>query len=379
MEFQRISTLALDVKYGSDDIFDQNSKLRLPTTVQNRSEKFSNDIDLMGHTFEFLHTPPNQDLERNSGFVASTGSIKTIESKGRGKVDDLTNIRSSPNHPDLEDIMYDQDVILGPNDESILTWLTEVYTTSRGFEIGTFDPSLLAIILKKQSINWNGLALGYISDVVFLTHSFIMDLLQLICSDRRVQIGLRSMLMDGLISIYKQAFEHVQFILKVERTGTPRTLNHYFNDNLETRYVGYAVRAYYIYMLCRRQQRMRDNAAQKSLDGCKHGTVVRLHDIIQNHPMSNVQHIVQDLHDILESYYKVARKRFVDTVCMQGTDHYLITGPKSPLKLFSPAFVIEMSPEQLEEVAGEDVALKRKRKQLRKEILNLEAGKKILC
>jgi len=118
--------------------------------------------------------------------------------------------------------------------------------------------------------------------------------------------------------------------------------------------------------------------ANKSIDGCKHGTVVRLDDIVQNHPMSNTEHIVQDLHDILESYYKVAWKRFVDIVCMQGTDHYLITGPSSPLKLFSPALVIDMSIEHLEEVAGEDVALKRKRKQLQKEILNLEAGKKIL-
>jgi len=238
MHFQRITTLALDVKYGSDDIFDQDSKLRLPTAVQNRSETFSNDIELKGHTFQFHHKPPNP----TPGSIDWT-DIKTVDFKGRGKVDNLINIRKMPNHPYLEDVMYDQDAIPGPNDESILVWLTEVYTTSRGFEMGTFDPSLLAIIMKKQSINWNGLALGYISDVVFLTHSFTMDLLQLICSDQRVQIGLRSMLMDGLIDRYKQAFEHVQFVLKVERTGTPRTLNHYFNDNLETRYVDHAVRA----------------------------------------------------------------------------------------------------------------------------------------
>ena len=108
------------------------------------------------------------------------------------------------------------------------------------------------------------------------------------------------------------------------------------------------------------------------------GTVVRLDDIVQNHPMSNTEYIVQDLHDILESYYKVARKRFVATICMQGTDQYLVTGPDSTLKLFLPAFVINMSTEQLEEIAGEDIALKRKRKQLQKEIMNLEAGRKIL-
>lgn len=99
---------------------------------------------------------------------------------------------------------------------------------------------------------------------------------------------------------------------------------------------------------------------------------------MQNHPMSNTEYIVQNFYNILESYYKVVRKRFVNIVCMQGTNHHFITGPNSPLKLFSPAFVINISTKQLEEVAGKNIALKRKRKQLQKEMLNLEAGRKIL-
>lgn len=50
-----------------------------------------------------------------------------------------------------------------------------------------------------------------------------------------------------------------------------------------------------------------------SIDDCKHGTVVRLDAIMQNHSMSNVDHVSQDLHDILQSYYNVARKRFATT------------------------------------------------------------------
>lgn len=123
---------------------------------------------------------------------------------------------------------------------------------------------------------------------------------------------------------------------------------------------------------------MRKTMSTKSFDNCKHGTVVPLDAIMENHPMSNMQHIVQDLHDILQSYYKVARKRFVDTICMQAVDHHLISGQGTPIKLFSPAFVAAMSPEQLDEVAGEDPRQRRKRKQLQKEVQDLEAGKKIL-
>lgn len=116
----------------------------------------------------------------------------------------------------------------------------------------------------------------------------------------------------------------------------------------------------------------------RSFDDCTHGTVVKLDDVVQYHPMSNTEHVVQDIHDILFSYYKVARKRFVDNVCMHAVDHFLINGPETPLTLFSPAFVSGLDVDQLESIAGEDLWTKRKRQQVKKEIQNLEAGRKVL-
>ena len=116
----------------------------------------------------------------------------------------------------------------------------------------------------------------------------------------------------------------------------------------------------------------------KAVSDCKHGVVVRLDDIMQNYPVSNADHAIQDLHDILHSYCKVALKRFTDSLRMQAADHFLITGSKTPLTLFSPALVAGMTPGQLEEVAGEDTTIKRGRVQLEKEQKDLEDGKKIL-
>jgi hypothetical protein len=87
---------------------------------------------------------------------------------------------------------------------------------------------------------------------------------------------------------------------------------------------------------------------------------------------------VQEIHDVLKSYYKVARKRFVDSVVMQAADYHLVTGPLSPLKVFTPQFVNGLTDEQLEEIAGEDPGGRRKRAALNKEIADLEAGKKVL-
>lgn len=109
-----------------------------------------------------------------------------------------------------------------------------------------------------------------------------------------------------------------------------------------------------------------------------YGEMVPLDALLQTSTASNSDHIIGDLHDILKSYYKVARKRFVDVVCMQAVDHYLITGPEAPILLFSPAFVGGLAKDQLERIAGEDVSTRRKREELKREIENLTKGKEIL-
>lgn len=94
--------------------------------------------------------------------------------------------------------------------------------------------------------------------------------------------------------------------------------------------------------------------------------------------VSNAEHTVQDIHDILEAYYKIARERFVDVVCMQGADYYLVSGPDASVRFFSPAFVTELKPEALEMIAGESVSARKRRTGLICKIGNLESGRKIL-
>ena len=60
---------------------------------------------------------------------------------------------------------------------------------------------------------------------------------------------------------------------------------------------------------------------------------------------------------------------------MQAADYYLITGSETPLALFSLAFVARMTPGQLEEVAGEDLSIQRRRLQLEKEQRDLRMAR----
>ena len=108
------------------------------------------------------------------------------------------------------------------------------------------------------------------------------------------------------------------------------------------------------------------------------GRVVRVDVTLPTTTASNLEHTICDLHDILKSYYRVARQRFVDTVCMQAANHYLVTGPDAPIKVFSPKLVNQLTVEQLEAIAGEEASTRRKRAHLKRDIENLEKAKKVL-
>ena len=143
-------------------------------------------------------------------------------------------VRHEGPEPDLDDILHhDSCTVPEPEPTGILPWLEGVYKGSRGFELGTFDASLLPTIWKEQSANWDDLALGYVSDIVSLVHKFIFALISAICEDSRVKSRLISVLMDGLVDRYTKSIDHAKFIISVEKEGTPVTLNHYFADNLE--------------------------------------------------------------------------------------------------------------------------------------------------
>lgn len=101
--------------------------------------------------------------------------------------------------------------------------------------MGTFNPSLLATCMKKQCSKWSDISLGFVSDIIVMVQTFIDSALMSICSDRGVHDALISKLTDELIRRYQKAITNTRFLLEVENSNMPVTLNHYFNDNLQKR------------------------------------------------------------------------------------------------------------------------------------------------
>ncbi|CAG8983703.1 hypothetical protein HYALB_00006272 [Hymenoscyphus albidus] len=368
--FQELTSLATNCRYSMDAIFDQKPALKLATYIVTRSSRFSKAMETHGHTYEFqdavtcIKELTESKTSKSDTPTEGTKNENTKKEKTKRSLGHKT--REENFGPDIQGIIRENSRVLRPIKKGIIQWLATLHEESRGFELGTFDPFLLSVTMKRQSQKWDAIALGYVEDAVSRVHNLVTELVQHLCPDKRIRNGLQTALMGHLLVRYKITIAQVEFILQVERLDKPSTQDHYFNEKLEKR----------------RHDRIYEAAKKKSryhVPGDPNTPAVSVEDLKFTNSMSNTEHTVLDLHDILASYYKVARKRFVDTVCMQAVEYHLISGPTTPLKLFSPAFVGTLSDEQLEEIAGEDTQQKRKRKQLQKEIEDLEMGRKILA
>lgn len=237
--FQNIVGKALAAKY-SDECFAEHPELKIATLVVQRDEVFSKEFATHGHTYRFKDFWDDEEKEADAVSCSTqdsddTGLTNHIENACNGADEKQKSIftRHFEDVGDVVDILHPKKAIVQPKARGILDWITELYEDSRGFELGQFDPSLLATLLKAQTRNWQGLALGYTSDVVALTHTFIQTLLEYICPGPSTHQNLKSMIMDHLMDRYQKSLNEVEFILVVERFGTPATQNHYFNENLQ--------------------------------------------------------------------------------------------------------------------------------------------------
>ncbi|KAJ5116023.1 hypothetical protein N7456_000371 [Penicillium angulare] len=347
-EFRKLTQDSLRTNYGTSDTFKEHA-LRLATIAASRNSKFSEDMAIRGHKYLFQVDQKNDD-ESASDKENNGSSVNKVSS------------RKDKGHSDVEEILHDPIDVERPVSGGIHKWIQTIHEESRGFEIGTFNYSLLSTLMKEQSSKWPAITQGYISDMISMVHRFIQRALDVVCKDKNIAMGIMANLMDDLMYRYQESIVHVDFLLRIERDGTPMTLNHYLNDNLQK---------------CR-QKRVTSTLSPMIVSSLPNVKVVRLSDIMQQNHMSNEKHAANDIHDILQSYYKVARKRFVDAVCMQAADYHLVTGPMAPMNLLSVSWVNSLSNEKLAEIAGEDPKTQRKRRQLLKEVNDLEAGRKVL-
>lgn len=238
-KFQRITENALHTNYGSQDAFDEEADLRLATKVANRNVQFSDEFSSRGHVYCFKSHGHDDDSENQSNITAtsppsSVGACVGMDFDGvEEELENCVPSRKLNSCSDIEDILHDPVQIPNSLEQGILPWIEKLYRESRGFELGTFNSAILSSVLKKQSARWPFLAEGYICDIISMVHIFTSKALKIFCGDQRLGQNILSFLMEDLIEKYQQALSMTDFLLRIEREGTPMTQNHYLNSNLQ--------------------------------------------------------------------------------------------------------------------------------------------------
>jgi hypothetical protein len=347
-----------------DQIFN-DLEMRLITRVIKLNEVFSEVFSQNGHTRHFEGAKKkNEDNHRKPGSRLLEVGFD-IPSCGVGDLDDI--------------IRPERFQCPEPSDDSIMEHIDDIYQRSRGPELGTVSAtnylkndylctdglqvggSLLGTIFKEQSRRWEDLVMSHVSDAIALVHHFIIALLDHTCPDKQVMAQLWDhVLLEKIQESYKRSMRHASFLLEVEREGKPTTYNQNFASELQKR----------------QAKRLQESLSALSVQSSTtEGPIIRLSSIgTLDMSRSNPQQVREYLHDILESYYKVSVKRFVDTICQQVIDHFLLNGKDSPLHIFNTDLIFDLSPDTLEMVAGEDEATKQERERLRIEMERLEAA-----
>jgi hypothetical protein len=358
--FQEITTYALEAQYGRHQFLKDDKDLRLATLIVDFNAAFSEDLEKRGHAVNFSETKsspskgPRKLKPVRSRKLKLKGSLETFfTDKKPAEGQDATTI-DHLEYPELINVLPTVSTAPPSPSDDIMKWIEHEYKSSRGFELGTFNPAILPTLFQELSTKWEDLAGMYVSKVIASIHRFCNVVLARLCTEERVMTALWSLLMDGLLQRYRRTVEHVRFVLRTERSGNLLTTNHYFSENLD--------------------KFRSERGAEQDYDSYSFGPG----NAAQKTHVGNMEHTVRDIHDILRSYYKVARKRFTDNICMQGTDYHLITGPDTPLRVLSSGFVVDLSAEQLEAVAGEDTMSIRRRKAIEREIESLSEGRLIL-
>ncbi|KAI8165217.1 dynamin family protein [Colletotrichum sp. SAR 10_70] len=369
--FGSLKNLALSAYYTGDPVFDKNIELKLVTRVREMNTAFSKMFFDNGHMREF----------EDPGRKSSTATKKTekpdktdveectaVENPTRDSLYQLTFSVPSDKMNEMEGILTEPCVCDVPESSTIMDHLEKLYLTTRGYELGTIGGQVLPTAFKEQSQKWEPATLAHVSNVILVVHHFIRGLLEEACTDASVREALWSSILDDLVKRYQSAMDHAKFLIHVERYGISMTYNPVFDRTLneaKTARLASNLESHKVTI------RPDNYSEQKDYVAWQHLT----------NPATKASGLLdarQAVHDVLKSYYNVATARFVDMVCTQAVDHFLICGEESPLSILSPSRIYEMSSEQLDIIAGEDSVTKSARETLLGDIKALEEGRKVL-
>ncbi|KAL4928186.1 dynamin family protein [Aspergillus undulatus] len=310
---------ALGGNYDPTLSSDNSLKLRMHT--QALGEEFAKTIARHGHAKLFYTPDGNLDPE----YSRATSDYE--DDDGGSAVSENTD---------------------GDNEEDICSWIRRVYRDSRGTELpGTVNPRVIENLFRQQSSPWRQIALDYITKAAGAVKAFNHDILMDIIGDDEVREKLTFRLMRVQEATERTVAEEFSKLLHDERGGILQTVNHYYADTLT------AIR----------DERVRAKLRGLGLQDNGKYYEVNFNELMRGVHPSNEDQAVNDIHDVLKAYYKVALKRFADNVVIQIVERYIL-GQDGPVRALCSDMVNDMDEGELLELAGESFVTSSKRQDL---------------
>lgn len=372
-EYQTGNTEAIRGTYST--ILDPNDPRRLRMHIALENDKLASRIHNRGHLhqFEKVDSVDQKPVSAKNLISANnlvSANVQTAFIDSGRKVSVLPKRATNTPEPAESGILSDQGKQGNAKlrEASIYSWIRGRYRMSRGAELaGTVNPAVLEGLFGEQALPWGPIAKEYLDTVNMMVIRHIDWSCMELIPDKSTRRKINERNKRAVSKARDFAIAELDQISEDEMGGILQTTNHYFAENLaKNRQARYALRLKeYI------EPRQRTSEC-----GTPYMLAFDPDDMVKKTYLSNEDSAVYDIHDILKAYYKVAMKRFVDTVVLQVAERHFL-GSNGPLKFFSPAYVGGLSDEELNSLAGENEATSMERERLKTLLSQLERALKL--
>ncbi|KFY29107.1 hypothetical protein V491_00184 [Pseudogymnoascus sp. VKM F-3775] len=293
--YQRTAIDSLSGHYDSG--IDSEHHLKLRMHIQNANETFGRSIETRGHTRPFNMV---------DGTIDKSFLVPFEKHSKNKNIDD---------------------------------WILNQYRQSRGTELpGTVNPVVLESLFRQQSARWGPLAEQHIVKVEEIVRNFNQAVLESLIPEDALRAKIEAHNLTFYNAAHDAAIVQLGQIIADERNGILQTINHYFADTL--------VKA--------REERVLSRLKKLGLEDGERQTI-DLASITRAAHLSNEDQAVNDIHDILKAYYKVALKRYMDNVVLQVVERIYL-GSNGPVRAIGPEYVGTLSDTDLADIAAESYA-----------------------
>ncbi|KAL7910333.1 P-loop containing nucleoside triphosphate hydrolase protein [Trichoderma velutinum] len=333
--FEQTRKRVLDAYFADNQAFDDPAT-RLVTQIRTINEAFSRIMLEKGHAREFyteleLSATENQP-ENHEASAAHDG----LPPPDRSSLYDGKIHFEIPTagQEDLGPTVSNPYRCSKPEVGGILEHIQRLCTIARSNGSRSLIAEILPLAFKEQAKKWRSIAYAHVSNAVLIVHHFIRQTLEKYCSDVVILEKLWAFLLhghygyDGLRSQYGKAMQHISFLLSVE---------------FGTRAITYDLR-------------FEEKFNQLKPNGQNPGSQQCDGSVPEQQPTSSLEETVVTIHN---------------AVCQQAIDYYLLHAMNGPLTVLTDNMILEMTAERLETIAGDDPAVKEKKKRLTKEIESL--------